>query len=249
MRSDDQAAVQRAFADAGIDTKNFAIQRASPSGTVFRFDVESAEAVAIWSKIRPLVSSIGHYPIVCHDQHGTLAELPELNGGEPKALIEAAASIDASLWFRKQQEAYGDDDVEQGEWEDVEPQSGWSVPFDVLTGKPVDGVWIALVPTTRPWEAMAYLDYGGWNACPDTEVHVAVHKSWNDRYGAEVVCVSGDVVEMRVARPPSDRTGATELAREQFLYSGGDLVYQGYGTMNALASALINADYWYFWWD
>ena len=31
--------------------------------------------------------------------------------------------------------------------------------------------------------------------------------------------------------------------------TGGDLVYQGMQTMNALAASLIDAESWFFWWD
>ena len=105
------------------------------------------------------------------------------------------------------------------------------------------------MPTPRPWEVLAYLHYGGWNECPGPAAQVAVQRGWYERYGAELVCVSGDTVELRVARPPTTRDAALALAREQFLYSGGDLVFQGYETLRGLAGSLVGAETWYFWWD
>lgn len=80
-------------------------------------------------------------------------------------------------------------------------------------------------------------------------MHVAVQRAWYEDFGAEVVCVSGSTVEMRVLQPPSDREAASKLAYDQFVYTGGDLVDQAFGTLNNLTSVLIDAPVWYFWWD
>lgn len=249
--SNDPAALTAALRDRGVHVGELTVQHVSPDKTIWRFDVDASEAIATWERVRALTNDLGYYPVVCRDEHGTLAELPELNLDRPADTIRAAEGVRPDEWFaaraESDEEYYGA--VTEGEWEDTEPQSGWTVPFDVLTGKPLDGVFIALVPTTRPWEVLAHLRYGDWNECPPTVAHVAIHRDWHARFGAEVVCVSGAVVEMRVSRPPTDRAAAHALAREQFLYTGGDLVYQGYADLRPLASALIGARYWYFWWD
>ncbi len=247
----DPTAITTVLAEHGVHVPALQVQHAGPDGTIYRFDVDARDAVPTWERLRPLADKTGYYPVVCHDEQGTLAELAEFNEGSATDTLRIADGIVAAEWFEAraadEPELYGE--VELGEWEPTEPQTGWSVPFDVLSGKPVDGVWIAFVPTTDPWKVLAYLRYGGWNECPASEEHVAVQRDWHERFGAELVCVSGDVVEMRVARPPTDREAAVALAREQFLYSGGDLVYQGYETLNRLAASLVGAEYWYFWWD
>jgi hypothetical protein len=63
-----------------------------------------------------------------------------------------------------------------------------------------------------------------------------------------VACVSGDVIEMTVARPPMTKEAAMELAKEQFLYCP-DIVYQGTESVEALAAGLLDARVWFFWWD
>jgi hypothetical protein len=57
-------------------------------------------------------------------------------------------------------------------------------------------------------------------------------------------------LEVRVARPPTDRVGALALAWEHFVYCP-DRVYQGTrtGTLDELAAELLNAPVRYFWWD
>lgn len=51
-----------------------------------------------------------------------------------------------------------------------------------------------------------------------------------------------------VPRPPRDRVEAKALAREQYLYCA-DIMEQGTNTLVKLASALLDAEAWFFWWD
>jgi hypothetical protein len=55
-------------------------------------------------------------------------------------------------------------------------------------------------------------------------------------------------MNIRVRHRPKSRGEALELAREQYSYCS-DIVDQGVGTLNALAAALMENDWWYFWWD
>ena len=96
--------------------------------------------------------------------------------------------------------------------------------------------------------AMPGLGYGGWNDCPNPHEHVALHRSWYERYGAEMATYSGDVVELYVRRPLTDPDEAMRVAREQYVYCT-DIVDQGCGTMQVLADSILGATFWYFWWD
>jgi Domain of unknown function (DUF4253) len=80
------------------------------------------------------------------------------------------------------------------------------------------------------------------------EIHVAMLRKWNVEYGAELVGMTGDVLNLRVARKPQTKEEATTLAIEMFYYCE-DIVTQGTGSINALAASLMESDYWYFWWD
>jgi hypothetical protein len=73
-------------------------------------------------------------------------------------------------------------------------------------------------------------------------------RHWHQQYGAEVVGITHDVVEMYVPRPPTKREAAHALAREQYGYCA-DIVDQGVGSVGALAAGLLYAPSWYFWWD
>ncbi len=77
---------------------------------------------------------------------------------------------------------------------------------------------------------------------------VAIFRHWSQQYGAEVVAMTGAVVEMTVAEPPATEDEAIALAREHFLVAP-DNVWQGTGDLDLLAAAVLEAPVWYFWWD
>jgi hypothetical protein len=135
-----------------------------------------------------------------------------------------------------------------GDWPDAVDASGFTLASDIRTGEPLPRVHIALLPCANGWEAIAHLRWGGWNANPAAEHHVAALRSWHDRFGAELVGVGADVLNLRVAIRPATRDAALALAREQHLYCA-DIVDQGVETLSALAAALMADDWWYFWWD
>lgn len=139
---------------------------------------------------------------------------------------------------------------DMGDWPDgaAQPQSGPSSARDILTGSFFETVYIARLPT-RDWtEAPAYLNAGGWNACPPPEFHVAAFRSWRDRYGAELVSMAGDVVEIRTTRAPATRDDALNLAREMYRYCP-DVIDQGFPGLAPLAAQLMAGGWWFFWWD
>ena len=136
-----------------------------------------------------------------------------------------------------------------GEWPDkpVPAGPGLTIAFD-LEGKPLDRVHILLIPTDESAAVPAFLRWGGWNACPAPELHVAALRSWHKRYGAELVGITGDVINLRVTRRPATRDAALALARDQSLYCE-DIVDQGTQTLAPLAATLMQDDWWFFWWD
>ncbi|HYP21295.1 MAG TPA: DUF4253 domain-containing protein [Chloroflexia bacterium] len=140
-----------------------------------------------------------------------------------------------------------------GEWpENAEPHNYFSIPYEWTDGykrfKPLRTVRVALVPTRASWEVPAYLKFGAWNDCPQPEEHVAILKRWHAQYGAQVVGLTHDVLEVGVTRPPNSKLSAFNLAREQYGYCS-DLVDQGDGGILDLAATLLDASVWYFWWD
>jgi hypothetical protein len=136
-----------------------------------------------------------------------------------------------------------------GEWPaELEWASGLSVAVESPSGRTLEKVCVALIPTDDWTTIPAHLRWGGWNACPEPEYHVAALRAWRDRFGAELVGLGTDVMDLRVARPPQSREQALDLAREHYVFCH-DSVDQGVGTLSGWAALLLGYEWWSFWWD
>jgi hypothetical protein len=61
--------------------------------------------------------------------------------------------------------------------------------------------------------------FGGWNDAPKCAEHVALLKRWSGRYGAEVISMKHDTVELQIRRPPLGRDEVLAFAWEKWGYS------------------------------
>lgn len=172
-------------------------------------------------------------------------ELDELEARQDSVPRDQAEAIVAAL------------DAWTGDWPsdaDIPASSHLDDPFVSYVGSKLDPdgsaplFYLGLVPTPLSWQVPAFLKIGNWNEYPQVQEHVALHKYWHEKYGAEVVTITHDIIEMQVARPPLDREGALHLATEQFSYCA-DIVAQGTNTISELAAGLLGANVWFFWWD
>jgi hypothetical protein len=126
--------------------------------------------------------------------------------------------------------------------------AGLSVIVDYRTGRPATKANLVVIPTDDWTTVPAHLNWGGWNECPAPEYHVAALRSWRDRFGAELIGLGPDVMNLKVARRPETPEVALSLAQEQYVYCP-DIVDQGSGKIEDLAQTLLQEDWWYFWWD
>lgn len=180
------------------------------------------------------------------DEVEQLWEFADEAGDTPEQVIEAAGALDVEAWLRDRERG---EPLPSGPWPRGESGSGeLGLHLDTLSRKPKKHVMIGLFPTRNAWEAPALMRYGGWNENPEAHVHVALHKRWHERHAARIACMSNDIVECLVDRPPATREAALVLAREQYLYCP-DIVDQGVESVEALAATLLNGRVWYFWWD
>src|SRR5262245_28482135 len=224
-------------------------------------ECKKADALGLLAKLRRQGQTQGFTPVLIPNAESTglhmevLLDDRHLSGRIPAEILVAADTIDATRWFATRQEM----DLE-GREPDSWPQGEWPsefVPNDWLSlqrrpwkGGPWQGetVYLSKIPTTNSWELPAYLRFGGWNACPQPEEHVAIARDWHARYGAEIATMSFDTIEFQVQRPPTDLDSSEQLAIEQYLYCG-DIVDQGVGSIRNLAATLLEGKVWYFWWD
>lgn len=225
-----------------------------------RVETTGAEALAEWERLRRVGRG---WPIIVGDdeQLERIAEtfsiddpavFPSPIHGPPPRRPAEILDVAARLRFPedlRRWDGYGDPPSPPlGDWPTESEQTGLTVARDVLTGKPFDRVHILLIPARESWEVPAYLRWGGWNGCTAAEYHVAALHHWAASNGAELIGISGDTMNLRVARRPTGRPDALALAREQYLYCT-DIIDQGVGSLSALAASLVNDDWWYFWWD
>ena len=172
-------------------------------------------------------------------------------------LLQAGLDLDSEAWLKKNRlpDTTEDDD----EWAMMAAEEGETIPkskpnkifrgvIESLSNKPLKKTSVTLWPTREGWQVPALMRYGGWNACPMPHVQVMLLRRWKEKYDAELVVVAGDIVEMRVGRPPKTDGAALELAREQYSYCD-DIVIQGTMTLERLAECLKGGTVWYFWWD
>ena len=213
------------------------------------------DAIRLLNEHRSRFPATGQYPFLIGDAEelGRIKEAAEFNKHDPAAIIAASLEVKTAEWVagrRKEAEEYEFSPKELlGEWPgEVADKGSIGLHKDVLSGKIKPEVYLGLAKIERPWHLPAVLKYGAWNECPGPEVHCAFHRQWQERYGAEITGMSGDVVECAVSKPPADRKAATVLAWEQYWYCA-DIVEQGCGSVSNLAATLLNSPYWYFWWD
>ena len=222
-----------------------------------RIETTGEKAFATWDALRGAGRG---WPIVVggDDDLGLLAEGFASDATPPEAILATADTLQmpaalAELRADEAAQAIADGaeptmSAEIGTWPDAPPPpTGLTVASD-HKGKPLDKVHILLIPARTSTEVPAYLRYGGWNECPGPAEHVAALRDWDARYGLELIGMSHDVLNLRVARPPATREAALELAREHFAYCE-DIVLQGTETLSNLAASLMAHDSWYFWWD
>jgi hypothetical protein len=244
-----------ALRSAGRSPADAAIWFGAGTRTVYRIRAPGAKAVALWQALRDAVDRTGHWPVIVGTDEDVDRRDDLLEGfdRDPAEVLAAAASLDVDAWLKRNSEEEPDDpeatSSREGTWPDkVEANTSYAVVEDLRTKKPHAEVWLALVPTREPADVPAYLPFGDWNACPPDHVHVALLRRWRERHGAELVCLSGDTLELRVARRPTSRDDAERLAREQCAYCN-DVVDQGVSTIQALAADRMASPVWFFWWD
>jgi Domain of unknown function (DUF4253) len=123
-------------------------------------------------------------------------------------------------------------------WADREPQFAFTSRDTV----------IGLIPARHGWEVPGLLSWqGAVNYDLDGAHHVAVLRSWQQRYGAELVTLTRDHIELLVAHPPRDPATRVQVAVEMLGYCP-DLDVQGTGMVAVLANEVAHR-LWSFWWD
>lgn len=153
------------------------------------------------------------------------------------------------------------DSREETDWEKREPDEFLGeladgetiselISLNNLNEDGVQEIILFEIPTANPWEAIAWLPFGGWNECPPAEEMMAVCRYWYEKYQAFPASVSHDELEFYLETPVSDTDTAWKLAKEHYAFSPDriDQCTQS-GTAGELADTILGSHVWYFWWD
>ncbi|MGW2253284.1 DUF4253 domain-containing protein [Kitasatospora sp. NPDC001660] len=129
---------------------------------------------------------------------------------------------------------------------DADADEGARIRASALEGGP--NLRIGLVAAPGGAAALAAC---GWTA-PANHAHTgriaAVLADWERRFGARVVRVGFDALELSVLAPPTTRDEALRVAAEHVAFCP-DQVFQGTGSLTAYADLLVGSYDWMFWWD
>lgn len=82
----------------------------------------------------------------------------------------------------------------------------------------------------------------------DFRDHIAVLRSWEQRFGARVVALKPDTLYLSVAAPPRTPGHAAHVACEHLVFSP-DTVWQASGSFEEHIENLVDSPCWGFWWD
>lgn len=251
----DREGLQHCYRAAGLELRLQSLAEQGPP--LFCATIPGgAAAIDVWEHVRALVPQTGYWPLMMGAQ---LHDLPETTEAAVQEILKRARSLTAEDFFKANARFLPRPEDEYDEWSDMAAEMGlqaptygpiqdFSTPYHVLSGQAHKQLQLLLIPSQKAWEVSAYLPFGGWNACPEPALQVVLQKYWHEKYAAEPVCLSGDVLEMRVLCPPTTEAAALELAQEQYMFCG-DIVDQGVMTLDNLKKTLLNGKIWYFWWD
>jgi uncharacterized protein DUF4253 len=213
-------------------------------------------AIDAWTDIAAAAEGTRVWPVLlgstkaARNQLEAADRLVDQTGDDTASVLRAAEDIDVDDWFEQRRV-----DILAGRdyplsHERVQPAGGfdWLTPHETSSGDWLPEVVLVVVPADDSAAAVAALHWGCWNDDPCPAEHVAILRDWHERYGADVLAMTEDILELRVTRPVGDPDAAVELAKRQYLYDY-DIVDHGTGSIEGLASLLLEAPGWQFWWD
>ena len=207
--------------------------------------ISGQDAIAELSFALREAAETGFHPILVGDPVDYDQILERIEAGPPpETILDDSLEFDAAQLFEVNDDSDEPADNAGDAAIDVAGYRGVITHLDHSTGEPKSHVLIRNIKAPASWHAFAEMAWGGWNSCPSPKVHCAIHRYWADRYGATVISITSSEVQCMVTNPPTDYESALQLAREHFAYCSDTAE-----SVSALARNLVNAHYWYFWWD
>jgi len=215
------------------------------------FPAEGDEALDWWRQLRAVHDTTGLWPVLIPSLDDAV-HTSGVFGPDPAGRVALAMALDGAAVLNRggtleeQPEHVREDLLEQ--WpEDPYRIDTFYLPHE-SDGRPRQ-VLVALIEAEQSWQVPPLLDYGYWNDCPEPAVHGAVLRHWGERWGAELVCMARDGMDLALTRPPRTRLAALELAWEYPVYCLDGMSLYDADDIPDLAGCHIDADLMRFWWD
>ncbi|MFC4913620.1 DUF4253 domain-containing protein [Actinomadura gamaensis] len=212
----------------------------------------------LWSRLRAEHPRSGLWPVLLDesDQPWAAGQVAP----EPVAEIGnyAPAAFMYEVWSDFAEQAGAED------FEDLAP-FGRHCPGPAAPGTPLDdpdaaadrharalsarGLSLGLVAVERGADALAAIGWqGALNHNEWTAPLAAVVRGWEERFGARVVGLGFNTLELSVAAPPVTTRHAVQVAAEHWAFCP-DILFQGPGTLAGYAEEIRGKTWWSFWWD
>ncbi|SHH41908.1 protein of unknown function [Jatrophihabitans endophyticus] len=216
--------------------------------------IEHGEPLGLWRHARASYERTGQWPFLLGDP-ASVGETVSIAGGDHEpGSVAAGAEIDAAWWLAERDPA-----ALASDGEGLAAPLDWGIDAADLPALAVQpaGFVAAGAPTVLAFvparaggcEVPALLSWtGAANAEISGDEHYAVLRHWHERFGAELVTLGFDTLELSVPRPPVAAVDALAVGREQYAYCP-DVVDQGVQTLQALVTGQVVRQSWWFWWD
>lgn len=114
----------------------------------------------------------------------------------------------------------------------------------------LDGEGLLVVPVARPSEVPRAIGWlGAVNHGLDGNAVSAVLGRWEDQFGAVLMRLGFDTIDVQVARPPSDEATRDAVAWEHVLFCPDQIQWGENTSLQSYAAHEIDSLRWSFWWD
>ncbi|MEW2355639.1 DUF4253 domain-containing protein [Spirillospora sp. NPDC029432] len=111
------------------------------------------------------------------------------------------------------------------------------------------GLSLGLAAVDRGADALAAMGWqGALNHNEWAAPLAAVVRGWEERFGARVIGLGFNTLELSVASPPLTTRHAVHVAAEHWTFCP-DILFQGPGTLAGYAEEIRGKTSWSFWWD
>ena len=262
LPADGEASVAGVRLPAGKRTGPGGKSRCSPRPALW-VTGEFADAAGAWLALRERLGGTGLVPLLLSGLRGQ-SDRPWESGELGPPASGALAGLEVPALLRDGWDMHVPD-PEEDEQETAELLAPFSRSFPGLApaasglaslagleeavASLTEPMRIGLVVASRPADTLVSI---GWQGAANYHGTAApltvVLRSWEERFGATVMHVGFDTVDLLVERPALSQQAALAVAAEHFAFCM-DNIYQGAGSISEYARELTGAIRWSFWWD